>query len=58
LVTSRPASSTVSKFDAKIRAILSGEAADVLRAQVMRLDQPDETRDRAARLTQTFDRPL
>ena len=46
----------VSKFDANVSEILSRDVADGLRAQVMRLDQLDDTRDICARLTQTLDR--
>lgn len=47
----------VRKFDANVAAILSSAVAGGLRSTVMRLDQLDDTRDLAALLTQTPDRP-
>jgi aconitate decarboxylase len=41
----------VRKFDANVRAILSGEAADALRQRVMGLDQLDDTGDLTVRLS-------
>ncbi|MEA2726123.1 MAG: hypothetical protein QOF70_598 [Acetobacteraceae bacterium] len=41
----------VRKFDANVRAILSGEAADALRQRVMGLDKLDDTGDLTVRLS-------